>query len=130
MLKEFKTFLMRGNVMDLAIGLIIGAAFSSIVNSLIIDVITPLILAPAMETARVKDLSEWGVGKGEVVKIGKFLAAVINFALTSFILFIIIKAINKATKKKKEEETEKPLIPQSKEEILLTEIRDLLKKNE
>ena len=128
MFNEFKTFVMRGNVMDLAIGVIIGASFSAIVTSLISDVITPLILSPAMEAAHVKDLAQWGVGKGEAIKIGKFLAAVINFLLTAFILFLIIQGINKSTKKKKDAEELNPLPILTNEEILLTEIRDLLKK--
>jgi large conductance mechanosensitive channel len=127
MLKEFKIFIMRGNVIDLAIGVIIGASFSAIVNSLITDVITPLILTPVMNAVHVKDLAQWGVGKDESVKIGKFLAAVINFLLTAFILFIIIKAFNKA--KNKMQDSEKTVAPiNSNEEKLLTEIRDLLKK--
>lgn len=129
MLKEFKQFIMRGNVIDLAIGVIIGAAFSGIVTSLISDVITPLILAPAMETAGVNDLAEWGIGKGNTIKIGKFFASVISFLLTAFILFLIIKGINRVIKKEKDEkEAEKkmPLEP-TNEEKLLTEIRDLLK---
>ncbi len=128
MLKEFKTFIMRGNVVDLAIGVIIGAAFSAIVTSLITDVITPMILAPAMKTAHVEDLQNWGIGAGKTIKIGKFLAAVINFLLTAFILFLIIKSINKATKRKKDEEVKNDLPALNKEEELLTEIRDLLKK--
>lgn len=119
---------MRGNVMDLAIGVIIGASFSGIVTSLITDVITPLILSPAMEAAHVKDLEKWGIGKGEAIKVGKFLAAVINFLLTAFILFLIIKGINKATKKKNDEEALNTLTVLTNEEILLTEIRDLIKK--
>lgn len=119
---------MRGNVMDLAIGVIIGASFSAIVTSLISDVITPLILSPAMDAAHVKDLAQWGIGKGEAIKIGKFLAAVINFFLTAFILFLIIKAINKSSRQKKDAETLNPLPLLTNEEILLAEIRDLLKK--
>jgi large conductance mechanosensitive channel len=131
MLKEFKQFIMRGNVVDLAIGVIIGAAFSGIVTSLITDVITPLILSPAMETAGVNDLADWGIGKGNTIKIGKFFAAVISFLLTAFILFLIIKGINRFTKKEKDEkdaEAKTPPTP-SNEEKLLTEIRDLLKKD-
>jgi len=114
--------------MDLAIGVIIGATFSSIVTSLITDVITPLILSPAMEFAHVQDLAQLGIGKGGAIKIGKFLAAVINFILTAFILFLIIKGVNKTIKKKKDDNEQKVNINQSNEEILLTEIRDLLKK--
>lgn len=130
MLKEFKQFIMRGNVMDLAIGVIIGAAFSGIVTSLISDVITPMILSPAMETAGVNDLAEWGIGKGNTIKIGKFFAAVITFLLTAFILFLIIKGFNRLTKKEKDEKLAEIKVEPtpSKEELLLTEIRDLLKK--
>lgn len=126
MLKEFREFIMRGNVLDLAIGVIIGAAFSAIVTSLITDVITPLILAPTMEAAGVKKLEDWGIGKGDAVKIGKFLASVISFLLTAFVLFMVIKGVNKMKKKKEEAPTaESPKGP-SQEELLM-EIRDLLK---
>jgi large conductance mechanosensitive channel len=128
MFKEFKTFILRGNVMDLAVGVIVGAAFSTIVTSLITDVITPWLLAPSMRLAHVEDLEKWGIGQGNTVKIGKFLAAVINFILTAFILFIVIKAINKATSLKKKKEIEEAPKTLSNQELLLTEIRDLLKK--
>jgi large conductance mechanosensitive channel len=120
---EFKMFAMRGNVVDLAIGVIIGGAFGKIVSSLIDDVITPLLLKPALEAAnltRLEDLMLFGS-----VKYGNFLAALINFVLIAFVLFMIIKGMN-AAKKKEEEASAAPPAP-SNEEVLLTEIRDLLK---
>jgi large conductance mechanosensitive channel len=123
-IKEFKEFIFRGNVVDLAIGVIIGAAFSGIVTSLIGDVITPLLLKPAFEAAKVNTLQELGWNG---VLYGKFISATITFIITAFILFLMIKAMNKM-KKKKEEAPAAPAEP-TKEEILLTEIRDLLKKN-
>ncbi len=128
MLKEFKAFLMRGNVVDLAVAVVIGAAFTTIVTSLVADIITPAILNPAIEAAGVKNLEElaWGA-----MKYGKFLAAIINFIIVGFVLFMIIKGMNKiqSIKKKKEveEEIEAPAPTPSNEEILLSEIRDLLK---
>jgi large conductance mechanosensitive channel len=122
MLKEFKAFAMRGNVIDLAIGVIIGGAFGAIVSSFINDVITPLLLKPALDAAHLSTLEELTVMGA--VKYGKFLAAVINFVIIAFVLFLIIKGIN-ATKKK--EEAAAPPPPPADIQ-LLTEIRDLLKK--
>jgi len=124
MLKEFKAFAMRGNVIDLAIGVIIGGAFGAIVSSLINDVITPLVLKPALDAAqlsRLEDLTVLGA-----VKYGKFLAATINFILIAFVLFLIVKGIN-AAKKKEEAAPAAPAAPPADIQ-LLTEIRDLLKK--
>lgn len=121
MLKEFKEFAMRGNVIDLAIAVIIGGAFGKIVNSLIDDVITPLILKPALEAAKLTRLEELTIFG--TVKYGNFLAAVINFLIVAFVLFLVIKAMN--TFKKKEEAA--PAVTPA-DILLLTEIRDLLKK--
>ncbi|MEJ7647106.1 MAG: large conductance mechanosensitive channel protein MscL [Chryseolinea sp.] len=121
MLKEFKEFAIRGNVVDLAIAVIIGGAFGKIVNSLIDDVITPLILKPALEAAHLTKLEELTVFG--TVKYGSFLAAVINFMIVAFVLFLIIKGLNSF--KKKEEAA--PILPPA-DIILLTEIRDVLKK--
>ncbi len=123
MLKEFKTFIMRGNVVDLAVAVIIGAAFSAIVNSLIADVITPLLLKPAMESMGVNELEKLAWNG---VLYGKFLASVINFVVTAFIIFMMIKGMNKM-QKKKEEAPAAPPAP-TKDQELLMEIRDLLKK--
>lgn len=123
-IKEFKSFVMRGNVIDLAVGVIIGAAFGKIVSSLIEDVITPLLLKPALEAAHLTKLEELTMFGS--VKYGSFLASTINFVIVAFILFLIIKAFNSA--KKKEAETPSAPPAPSNEEKLLTEIRDLLKK--
>lgn len=123
MIKEFKEFIMRGNVIDLAVGVIIGGAFNKIVSSLIEDVITPLMLKPLLEAAKVSTLQEY-VWHGS--KIGLFISSVITFVLTAFVLFLIIKGMNAAKKK----EAAKPLAEpeQSNQEKLLMEIRDALQK--
>jgi large conductance mechanosensitive channel len=122
MLQEFKKFAMRGNVIDLAIGVIIGGAFGKIVGSLIEDVITPLILKPALESANLSDLEELVIFG--TVKYGNFISAVINFLIIALVLFMVVKGINSA---KKKEEAAAPA-PPPKDIVLLTEIRDLLKK--
>ena len=97
MLNEFKAFVMRGNVVELAVGVIIGGAFNNIVGSLISDVITPLMLKPALDAAHLselKDLTMFGT-----VKYGSFLSAVINFLIIAFVLFLIVKAANAAKKR-------------------------------
>ena len=114
MIKEFKDFAMRGNVVDLAIGVIIGGAFGKIVGSLIDDVITPLLLKPALEAAhlsKLEDLTAFGS-----VKYGVFISSVINF---------IIEGLNAA---KRKEEVAAPAPEPSNQEKLLMEIRDALKK--
>lgn len=123
MIKEFKEFAIKGNVIDLAIGVVIGAAFSKIVNSLIEDVITPLLLQPALKAAHLtnlKDLTALGT-----VKYGLFLSAVINFVIVAFVLFLVIKGVNAS---KRKQEAAAPLPPPGPtQEELLTQIRDLLK---
>jgi large conductance mechanosensitive channel len=120
MLKEFKDFVMRGNVIDLAVAVVIGAAFSAIVSSLVDNVITPLLLAPALKAAQLQDIDKlaWGA-----VKYGLFLAAVIKFIIIAFILFIIIKGFKTLENKKVP-----PAAEPSATEKLLAEIRDALKK--
>ncbi len=123
MIKEFKDFAMRGNVVDLAIGVIIGGAFGKIVGSLIDDVITPLLLKPALEAAhlsKLEDLTAFGS-----VKYGVFISSVINFIIVAFVLFMIIKGLNAA---KRKEEVAAPAPEPSNQEKLLMEIRDALKK--
>ena len=121
MISEFKDFAMKGNVVDLAVGVVIGGAFGKIVSSLIDDVITPLLLKPALEAANLSKIEELVAFGG--VKYGMFLSAVINFIIIAFVLFMIIKGIN-ASKKKEEEAA--PAGPTQEE--LLIQIRDLLKK--
>lgn len=120
MLKEFKEFTLKGNVIDLAVAVIIGAAFSAIVNSLVDDVITPLLLNPALEAAGAKDITElsWGT-----VKYGKFLSAIIKFIFIAFVLFGLVKVANSMNKKA----PEAPAEPSSTDKLLM-EIRDQLKK--
>ena len=119
-IKEFKEFAIKGNVVDMAVGVIIGGAFGKIVSSFIEDVITPLLLNPALEAANLTNIEELTVLGG--VKYGVFLSAVINFVIIAFILFMMIKGINKLTNEKPADEPAAPT-----QEELLAEIRDLLK---
>lgn len=121
---EFKSFAMRGNVLDLAVGVIIGGAFGKIVSSLVDDVITPAILTPALKAANLTNLSELTI-PGTAIKYGNFISNVITFVIVAFALFMVLKAVNK-TMKKKEEAAPVPPEP-SAQEKLLAEIRDLLK---
>ena len=120
MLKEFRDFALKGNVVDLAVAVIIGGAFGAIVSSLVDDVITPLLLAPALKAANAQDLDKlaWGA-----VKYGKFLSAIIKFVIIAFILFLIIKAMNSLKKK-----DVPPPAATPEDILLLREIRDALKK--
>jgi large conductance mechanosensitive channel len=130
MLKEFREFILRGNVIDLAVAVVIGAAFNAIVSSLVADVITPLLLNPAMKAAGAEKLEQlaWN---GTLY--GKFLASVINFLVVAFVLFMIIKVMNKLQnlklKKKGAEEALEEVVEEAptKDQELLMEIRDLLK---
>ena len=124
MLKEFKAFALRGNVVDLAVGVIIGAAFGTIVNSLINDVITPLLLKPALDAAQLSKLEDLTVLGA--VKYGRFIGATINFLIVAFVLFLIVKGMNSAKKKEEAAPSTPPAVPADIQ--LLTEIRDLLKK--
>lgn len=120
MLKEFREFALKGNIVDLAVAVIIGAAFGAIISSLVDDIITPLLLTPALKAANAEDLNQlkWGA-----IKYGNFLAAVIKFILVAFVLFLIIKAMNKMIKKQVP-----PPAPAAEEVLLLREIRDSLRK--
>lgn len=121
MLKEFKEFISRGDVMDLAVGVIIGSAFTAIVNSLVTNLINPLI---GLFIGRI-DLSNLVLKVGDATfKYGKFINAIINFLIIAFIVFLLMKMVNKLIPKKKEEEPEEDVPTQ--EEVYLREIRDLL----
>ena len=124
--KEFKEFAMKGNVVDLAVGVVIGGAFGAIVASLVGDIIMPVI---GVLTGGV-DFSGLAIKVGEAsVAYGKFIQAVFSFLIIAFALFMIIKAMNAAKKKEAEAPAAPPAPPApSREEILLAEIRDLLKK--
>jgi len=125
MLKDLKDFLLRGNVVDLAVGVIIATAFGAIINSFVNDIITPLLLNPALEAANVKNIAELAWNG---VTYGKFLSAVINFVVIGTVLFFMIKAIEKAQNLRKKEEVaeEAPAGPTELE--VLQEIKALLEK--
>ena len=137
MLKEFREFAMKGNVVDLAVGVIIGAAFGGIVTSLVADVIMPIIgaitggldfsnyftgLSKAVTAANLADAKK----QGAVLAWGNFLTLTLNFLIIAFVLFIVIRGIN--TFKRHEEATPTGPPKPTREVELLTEIRDLLKK--
>ena len=137
MLTEFREFAMKGNVVDLAVGVIIGAAFGAIVTSLVGDVIMPIIgaatggldfsnyyipLSKAVTATNLADAKK----QGAVLAYGSFLTLTINFIIVAFVLFLVIRAMN-TLKRKEETKPAEPAKP-SEEVVLLTEIRDLLKK--
>lgn len=128
MLKEFKKFISQGNVLDLAIGMIIGASFKAIVDSFVNDIISPIL---GIFLGGI-DFSELSITVGQAqIMYGNFINSVISFLIIAFVLFMVVKAINTAKEKmsrnKAVEEAAEEAAP-SKEEVLLTEIRDLLKK--
>jgi large conductance mechanosensitive channel len=137
MLQEFKKFAMRGNVVDLAVGVIIGAAFGKIVGSLVDDIIMPVIgrifggldftnyfvgLTPAASEASTYEAAKKA---GATVGYGTFITVSVNFIIIAFVLFLLIRGMNRMMKK--EEAAPPPPAPPSKEAVLLSEIRDLLK---
>ena len=124
-IKEFKEFAMKGNVMDMAVGVIIGAAFGKIVSSLVDDVLMPLV---GMIVGKV-DFTALSVKVGEAeLFYGKFIQNIVDFLIVAFCIFLVLKGINKMNRKK--EEAPAPEAPKGPtQEELLTEIRDLLKKN-
>jgi large conductance mechanosensitive channel len=118
--KEFKEFALKGNIVDLAVAVVIGGAFGAIISSLVDDVITPLLLTPALDAIGASDIAslKWGA-----VKYGSFLAAVIKFIIIALVLFGVIKAVNRMKKK------EEPVaVESSSTDKLLMEIRDSLRK--
>lgn len=124
-MEEFRQFIARGNVMDMAVGVIIGGAFSAITTSLINDIIMPL-LGIFTSSVSFADLSF--TVNGAVIAYGNFIQAVLNFLIMAFIVFCLVKALNKLHRKKAEAPAAPPAPPQpTAEEKLLTEIRDLLK---
>ena len=129
MMKEFKEFAMRGNVMDMAIGIIIGGAFGKIVSSFVKDVLMPPIgvLLGGMDFSSLTITVKEAVGDtpAVVIRYGAWINTVIDFIIIAFVIFLIIKGMN-SLKRKEEEAPKAPPAP-PKEEVLLTEIRDLLK---
>ncbi len=127
MIKEFKEFISKGNVMDMAVGIIIGGAFTAIVNSLVDSILMPIIGA----ISGGKSVADMSITVGNAaIGYGAFLQAIIDFLLIAFVLFMIIKALNKAKAAVAEEKEEAPAEPEETpaDIALLTEIRDLLKK--
>ncbi len=124
-LQEFKEFAVKGNVVDLAVGVIIGGAFGGIVTSLVNDIITPAILSPALKAAQLENLQDLVV-PGTAIKYGSFLSQIIAFTIVAFALFMVIKGINKM-KKAPEPVAEAAPEPTTQEKLLM-EIRDALKK--
>ena len=130
LLEEFKAFVMRGNVLDLAVGVIIGGAFGKIVTSLVNDIFMPII---GMIIGNV-DFSSLEIKLGEsvegaeqaAIRYGMFIQEIVNFLIIALCIFMVIKVINKMQKKK--EEAPAPAPEPTKEEVLLTEIRDALNK--
>ena len=126
-MEEFKQFIARGNVMDMAVGVIIGGAFSTITTSLINDVIMPLL---GIFTGSISFSALALTINGAVIAYGNFIQAVLNFLVMAFVVFCMIKTLNHFHRKKEETPAEEPAPPEpSAEEKLLTEIRDLLKEN-
>ena len=130
MIKEFKEFISRGNVIDLAVGVIMGSAFGKIVTSLVNDIIMPLVgvLIGGIDFTSLS----FKIQKAEV-KYGSFIQNIVDFLIVAICIFIFVKIINKLNTidvlhKKKKEETKKEEVKKSNEEVLLEEIRDLLKK--
>lgn len=119
---EFRQFALRGNVIDLAIGIIIGAAFGKIISSLVDDIITPAILNPALNAAHLKDLNQLVI-PGTAIKYGNFISQLLSFVIITLTLFLIVKGLNRMRKPERTVAPEPTLT-----EKLLAEIRDELKK--
>ncbi|MCI9042937.1 MAG: large-conductance mechanosensitive channel protein MscL [Muribaculaceae bacterium] len=135
-LKEFKDFAMKGNVVDMAVGVIIGAAFGKIVSSLVDDIIMPLIgvVTGGMNFTDLKWVVQKGITEGETViqpevtmNYGAWIQTVVDFLIVAFCIFVMIKFMNQLRRKKEEEPAPAPAPEPTKEELLLTEIRDLLR---
>ena len=137
MINEFKEFIMRGNVMDMAVGIIIGAAFTAIVNSMVGDLIMPVIgvitagidfsdLFIALDGGEYVSLAAAQDAGAAVVSYGVFINALINFLIVAFVIFMLVKGVNSMKRKAEENPAEAP--PPPADVKLLTEIRDLLKK--
>lgn len=126
MMKEFKDFAMRGNVIDLAVGVVIGGAFNKIVSSLVDDILTPAILTPALKAANLTNLAELTL-PGTAIKYGNFLSNIISFIIVAFALFMVIKGINRMNAKEEAAAPAAPPEPSSTDKLLM-EIRDSLKK--
>ncbi|KAF1302604.1 MULTISPECIES: large conductance mechanosensitive channel protein MscL [Enterococcus] len=133
MIKEFKQFIMQGDVLDLAVGVVIGSAFTGIVKQIVDGLITPLIGLVVSIFIGTDDLNgalsilDWEVRKGVVFKFGDVVSAIITFLITGLVLFLIVRAVNHAKNLHKKEVVEETTVPTA--EDYLAEIRDLLKEN-
>ena len=125
LIREFKEFISKGNVMSMAVGLIVGSAFTAIVTSLNQDIISPLL---GLILGQIDFTSLSLTVGGASVMYGNFIQAIITFLITALTLFFVLKGFNKMTRKKEEEKKEEPAPEPSEDVKLLTEIRDLLKK--
>lgn len=124
---EFRKFIARGNVIDLAVGVIIGGAFQSIVNSLVNDVINPILGVFAGDSESLATSLTFQLPGGGQLMLGSFINAVINFLIMAFVIFLLVKGINSFHRKKEDAPKAAQPPKPSAEEVLLTEIRDLLK---
>ena len=135
-IKEFGEFIKKGNVVDMAVGVVIGGAFSAIVTSLVNDIIMPVISLitggidfsnwfVALDGNKYATLEEATTAGAATLNYGNLISVVINFIIVAFCIFLVVKAMNRFKKK----EEEKPEAPKKSDEVLLEDIRDLLKKN-
>ena len=115
-MKDFQTFILQGNVIDLAVAVIIGGAFGKIITSLIEDIITPVLLNPALKAANVEDLAKLQING---IKYGVFLASVINFLVIAFVIFMIIRSFEAMKRKEVREEAVAEVKPDPQERLTL-----------
>ena len=120
-MRDFQAFLMRGNVVDLAVAVIIGGAFGAVINSFIADLVTPIILNPALQAAGVDDIADLTANG---IQYGLFLAAVLNFVVIAFVIFLMVRAFEKAKRKDEVEAAAEPTIEEKLNDTLtqLTEV--------
>jgi large conductance mechanosensitive channel len=128
MWKDFKAFIVRGNVVDLAVAVVVGGAFNAIVASLVKDIVTPLLLRPAMTALHAEHWEQLGWNG---VLYGRFFAAVLEFVVTAFVLFLLVRGLNTARKRATAAAASPAPVeaPPAAEVVLLTDIRDLLKRD-
>jgi large conductance mechanosensitive channel len=115
-IKDFQKFILKGNVIDLAVAVIIGSAFGKIITSLIEDIITPVLLNPALKAAKVEDLAKLQVNG---IKYGLFIASVINFLVIAFVIFVIIRSFEAAKRKEVREEAAAEVKPDPQKRLTL-----------
>jgi large conductance mechanosensitive channel len=117
---DFQKFIMQGNVVDLAVAVIIGGAFGKIIESFVADIITPAILAPALEAAKVNDLAQLSYG---AIKYGSFLASILNFLVIAFSIFVVIRMLEGAKKKFAREQAAEAAAEAAADPVLLSQER-------